>query len=60
LAFVLTPLGLLLAGVSLTSVFGVSALAVLILIAHRRNIADEMHSLMMDRKVKRDKRTAHK
>jgi len=56
LAFALTPLALFAADYSLTSVFGVSALALLILIAHRKNIPDEIHKLMTGRKLKSDKR----
>jgi len=56
LAFALTPLALFAADYSLTSVFGVSALALLVLIAHRKNIPDEIHKLMTGRKLKGDKR----
>jgi len=56
LAFALTPLALFAADYSLTSVFGVSALALLVLIAHRKNIPDEIHKLMTGRKLKSDKR----
>ena len=56
LAFALTPLALFAADYSLTSVFGVSALALLILIAHRKNIPEEIHKLMTGRKLKSDKR----
>src|SRR6266511_3032112 len=43
-----------------SSVFGVSAMALLILIAHRRNIPDEIHKLMTGRKLKNDKRVVPK
>jgi glycerol-3-phosphate acyltransferase PlsY len=56
LAFALTPLALFAADYSLTSVFGVSALALLVLIAHRKNIPDEIHKLVTGRKLKGDKR----
>ena len=56
LAFALTPLALFAADYSLTSVFGVSALALLILIAHRKNIPEEIHKLVTGRKLKSDKR----
>ena len=59
-AFALTPLALFAADYSLTSVFGVSALALLILIAHRKNIPDEIHKLMTERKLKSDKRAVPK
>ena len=60
LAFALTPLALFAADYSLTSVFGVSALALLVLIAHRKNIPDEIHKLMTGRKLKGDKRAVSK
>ena len=60
LAFALTPLALFAADYSLTSVFGVSALALLVLIAHRKNIPDEIHKLMTGRKLKGDKRAVPK
>ncbi len=60
LAFALTPLALFAADYSLDSVFGVSAMALLILIAHRRNIPDEIHKLMTGRKLKNDKRAVPK
>ncbi|HYT62193.1 MAG TPA: glycerol-3-phosphate acyltransferase [Haliangiales bacterium] len=60
LAFALTPLALFAADYSLDSVFGVSAMALLILIAHRRNIPDEIHKLMTGRKLKNDKRVVPK
>ncbi|PYM14611.1 MAG: glycerol-3-phosphate acyltransferase [Verrucomicrobia bacterium] len=59
-AFALTPLALFAADYSLTSVFGVSALALLILIAHRKNVPDEIHKLMTGRKLKSDKRAVPK
>jgi glycerol-3-phosphate acyltransferase PlsY len=60
LAFALTPLALLLLDFPLTSVFGLSALALLILIAHRRNIPDEIGRLMNERKLKSEKRATPK
>jgi glycerol-3-phosphate acyltransferase PlsY len=54
-AFALTPLALLLLDFPLTSVFGLSALALLILIAHRKNIPDEIGRLMNERRMKNDK-----
>ena len=60
LAFAITPLALFLLGYPPTSVFGLSALALLILIAHRKNIPDEMHKLMTGRKLKGHKRTVLK
>ena len=60
LAFALTPLALFAADYSLTSVFGVSALALLVLIAHRKNIPDEIHKLMTGQKLKGDKRAVPK
>ena len=55
LGFALTPLALLLLDFPLTSVFGLSALALLILIAHRKNIPDEIGKLMHERRIKSDK-----
>ena len=55
LGFALTPLALLLLDFSLTSVFGLSAMALLILIAHRKNIPDEIGKLMHERRLKSDK-----
>ena len=55
LGFALTPLALLLLDFPLTSVFGLSALALLILIAHRKNILDEIGKLMNERRIKSDK-----
>ena len=60
LAFALTPLALLLLDFPLTSVFGLSALALLILIAHRKNIPDEIGKLMNERRIKSDKPTVPK
>jgi glycerol-3-phosphate acyltransferase PlsY len=60
LAFAITPLALFLLGFPLTSVFGVSALAVLILIAHRKNIREEISKAMSDSKVKSGKRAVSK
>lgn len=54
LAFALTPLALFLLDFPLNSVFGLSALALLILIAHRRNIPDEIDKLMSGRKLDSD------
>src|SRR6266700_3220802 len=47
LAFAITPLALFLLDFPLDSVFGLSALALLILIAHRRNIPDEIGRISM-------------
>jgi len=55
LGFALTPLALFLLDFPLTSVFGLSALALLILIAHRKNIPDEIGKLMDERRLKSDK-----
>jgi hypothetical protein len=55
LAFALTPLALMLLDFPLTSVFGLSALALLILVAHRKNIPDEIGKLMDERRLKGDK-----
>jgi glycerol-3-phosphate acyltransferase PlsY len=60
LAFAIMPLGLFLAGFPLTSVFGLSALAVLILIAHRKNFREEISKVMSDGKVKSGKRAVSK
>jgi len=60
LAFAIMPLALFLLGFPLTSVFGLSALAVLILIAHRKNIREEMSKVMSDGKMKSDKRAVSK
>ena len=57
LGFALTPLALFLLDFPLTSVFGLSALALLILIAHRKNIPDEIAKLMNERRLKGDKPT---
>jgi len=59
-ALAITPLALFLLDFPLTSVFGLSALALLILIAHRKNIPDEMHKLLTGRRRKSDSRPAHK
>ena len=55
LAFAITPLALFLLDFSLTSVFGLSALALVILIAHRKNIPDEIGKLINERRLKSDK-----
>ena len=60
LAFAITPLALFLAGFPLTSVFGLSALAVLILIAHRKNVREEMSKVLSEDKVKNGKRAVSK
>ena len=60
LAFAITPLALFLLDFPLDSVFGLSALALLILIAHRRNIPDEIGRITMGRKLKSDKRAVPK
>jgi glycerol-3-phosphate acyltransferase PlsY len=59
-AFAITPLVLFLLDFPLASVFGLSALALLVLIAHRKNIPDEMHKLLTGRGPKTDSRAAHK
>lgn len=59
-AFALTPLTLFLLDFPLTSVFGLSALAVLILIAHRKNIREEIARTLSDSKSKNDKRAVSK
>jgi glycerol-3-phosphate acyltransferase PlsY len=51
-AFTVLPLAAFLLGEPLTLVFGVSALAVVILIAHRRNIPDEIAKLSAARRPK--------
>jgi glycerol-3-phosphate acyltransferase PlsY len=55
LAFAITPLALFLLDFPLTSVFGLSALALVILIAHRKNIPDEIGKLINERRLKSDK-----
>jgi glycerol-3-phosphate acyltransferase PlsY len=55
LAFAITPLALFLLDFSLTSVFGLSALALVILVAHRKNIPDEIGKLINERRLKSDK-----
>jgi len=60
LAFAITPLALFLAGFPLTSVFGLSALAVLILIAHRKNVREEMSKVLSEDKIKNGKRAVSK
>ena len=60
LAFAITPLALFLLDFPLNSVFGLSALALLILVAHRKNIPAEMDKLVIGRKLKADKRTVPK
>jgi len=60
LAFAITPLALFLLDFPLNSVFGLSALALLILVAHRKNIPDEIDKLVTGRKLKADKRTVPK
>jgi glycerol-3-phosphate acyltransferase PlsY len=59
-AFALVPLALFGMDYSLNSVFGLSAMAVLILIAHRRNIRDETGKLIAGRKLRSDKRAVTK
>lgn len=54
LAFAFTPLALFLLDFPLNSVFGLSALALLILVAHRRNIPEEMARMAAGRKWKGD------
>lgn len=60
LAFAITPLALFLLDFPLNSVFGLSALTLLILIAHRKNIPEEIDKLMTGRKLKSDKRAVPK
>ena len=60
LAFAITPLALFVLDFPLTSVFGLSALAVLILIAHRKNIREEIGKAMSDDKMKNSKRAVSK
>jgi len=60
LAFAITPLALFLLDFPLNSVFGLSALALLILVAHRKNIPAEIDKLVIGRKLKADKRTVPK
>ena len=60
LAFAVTPLALLMLDFPLNSVFGLSALALLILIAHRKNIPEEIHKLITEKKLKSDKRAIPK
>jgi len=59
-AFAITPLALLLLDFPLNSVFGLSALTLLILVAHRKNIPEEIDKLMTGRKLKSDKRAVPK
>ena len=59
-AFALVPLALFGMDFSLDSVFGLSAMAVLILIAHRRNIPDETVRLITERRLKGGKRAVPK
>lgn len=56
-AFAVLPFALFGLDYSLNSVFGLSALSVIILIAHRRNIPDEIGRLMAGRKLRGTKRT---
>ena len=60
LAFAITPLALFLLDFPLNSVFGLSALTLLILVAHRKNIPEEIDKLMTGRKLKTEKRTVPK
>ena len=55
LAFAITPLALFLLDFPLTSVFGLSALALVVLVAHRKNIPDEIGKLINERRLKSDK-----
>lgn len=59
-AFAIVPLALFGMDFSLNSVFGLSAMAVLILIAHRKNIPDETTRLLAERKLKAGKRAVPK
>ena len=52
LAFAVTPLALFMLDFPLNSVFGTSALALLVLIAHRKNIPDEIHKLTAEKNSK--------
>ena len=58
-AFAVLPFALFGLDYPLNSVFGLSALAVIILIAHRRNIPDEIGRLMAGRKLRSSKQTLH-
>jgi len=59
-AFAIVPLALFGMDFPLDSVFGLSAMGVLILIAHRRNIPDEIGRMIAERKPKGDKRAVPK
>jgi len=58
-AFALLPFALFGLNYPLNSVFGLSALSVIILISHRRNIPEEIGRMMAGRKLREDKRTMH-
>ncbi len=58
-AFAVLPFALFGLDYPLNSVFGLSALSVIILISHRRNIPDEIGRLVAGRKLRRGKRTMH-
>ena len=60
MAFAITPLVLFGLEYPLPSVFGMSALALLILIAHRKNVREELAAFTMDGKLKGEKRAASK
>jgi len=59
-AFTILPLVAFGLDLPLDTVFGLSALAVLILIAHRKNIPDEIAKLIAERKLKGEKRAVPK
>jgi glycerol-3-phosphate acyltransferase PlsY len=58
-AFAVLPFALFGLNYPLNTVFGLSALAVIILISHRRNIPEEIGRMMAGRKLRHDKRTMH-
>jgi acyl phosphate:glycerol-3-phosphate acyltransferase len=58
-AFAVLPFALFGLNYPLNSVFGLSALSVIVLIAHRRNIPDEIGRMIAGRKLRTSKRTMH-
>ena len=58
-AFAVLPFALFGLNYPLNTVFGLSALSVIILISHRRNIPEEIGRMMAGRKLRHDKRTMH-
>ncbi|HUL51115.1 MAG TPA: glycerol-3-phosphate acyltransferase [Candidatus Nitrosotalea sp.] len=58
-AFAVLPFALFGLDYPLNSVFGLSALSVIILIAHRRNIRDEIGRMVAGRRLRSDKRAMH-